>query len=139
MQKLRYPTQADGLNGHSVIRLFLRFLIGLLEIERSGGADEVFQGGFIDGLAFADVDGTPDIAFEAGVEETGWVGQCGPLRKGQFDGVFVGLPGADNTGVGEDGRSRAGGLDPLPLFDDLGVCFVDKFADFCEGMAAPVA
>ena len=40
-----------------------------LEIEGDCGADEVLQGGGVNVFAFVDVDGAPDIAFEAGVEQ----------------------------------------------------------------------
>ena len=39
------------------------------EIERYGGPDEPFQGRFIDLVAFVDIDGAPNIAFETGVEQ----------------------------------------------------------------------
>lgn len=39
-----------------------------LEIERHRSADEIFQGRFIDLIAFVDVDSAPDIPVEAGVE-----------------------------------------------------------------------
>ena len=39
-----------------------------LEIERHCGADEILQCRLIDLVAFVDVDGTPDITVEAGVE-----------------------------------------------------------------------
>src|SRR5215467_5044599 len=39
-----------------------------LEIERHCSADEILQGRLIDLVAFVDVDGAPDIPFEAGVE-----------------------------------------------------------------------
>ena len=39
-----------------------------LEIEGHGRADEILQGRLIDVVAFVDVDGAPDISFEAGVE-----------------------------------------------------------------------
>ena len=47
------------------LRLGLTFA---LEIERYGSADEVLQCRFIELVAFVDVDGAPDIPFEAGVE-----------------------------------------------------------------------
>jgi hypothetical protein len=40
----------------------------VVEIERHGSADEIFQGRLIDLVAFVDVDGAPDIPLEAGVE-----------------------------------------------------------------------
>jgi len=49
------------------LRLALR--LGLaLEIERHGSTNEVLQGRLIDLVAVVDVDGAPDIPFEAGVE-----------------------------------------------------------------------
>jgi hypothetical protein len=39
-----------------------------LEIERDCRADEIFQGRLINLDAFVDVDGAPDITFEAGIE-----------------------------------------------------------------------
>ena len=39
-----------------------------LEIERHCSAEEILQGRLIDSVAFVDVDGAPDIPFEAGVE-----------------------------------------------------------------------
>jgi hypothetical protein len=41
-----------------------------IEIERHCSADEILQGRLIDLVAFMDVDGTPDIPVEAGVEQT---------------------------------------------------------------------
>jgi hypothetical protein len=57
------------------LRLGLRLAFEL-EIERHCGADEILQGGFVDFVAFVDVDGAPDIAVEAGVEQMGR-GFCG--------------------------------------------------------------
>ena len=45
----------------------LRFALAF-EIERHGSADEVPQGRLIDLVAFVDVDGTPGIPAEGGVE-----------------------------------------------------------------------
>jgi len=47
--------------------LWLRFTF-IFEIERHRSADEILQGLLIDLVAFVDVDGAPDIPFEAGVE-----------------------------------------------------------------------
>jgi len=43
-------------------------LVLALEIERHCSADEILQGLLVDLVAFVDVDGAPDIPFEAGVE-----------------------------------------------------------------------
>ena len=49
------------------LRLSLAFKQAL-EIERYRSANEIPQGRLVDFLAFADVDGAPDVAIEAGVE-----------------------------------------------------------------------
>src|SRR5438105_1907943 len=53
--------------GSPGLRLGLCFAFAL-EIERHCRADEILQGRLIDLVAFVDVDGSPDIPFEAGVE-----------------------------------------------------------------------
>ena len=53
--------------GSPGLRLGLCFALAL-EIERHCCADEILQGRLIDLVAFVDVDGPPDIPFEAGVE-----------------------------------------------------------------------
>lgn len=40
----------------------------VLEIERHCSSDEILQGCLVDLVAFVDIDGAPDISFEAGVE-----------------------------------------------------------------------
>ena len=45
-------------------------LVLALEIERHCGADEIFQRRLIDLVALVNVDGAPDISFEAGIEDT---------------------------------------------------------------------
>jgi hypothetical protein len=46
------------------------------EVEGYGFADEVFQGGLVELLAFVDVHRPADVSFEAGVEEA-----CGVLQR----------------------------------------------------------
>jgi hypothetical protein len=55
-----------------------------LGVERGGGADEGLQGRFVDVVALADIDGAPGVAVQAGVEQAGWVGQCGTFGEGEF-------------------------------------------------------
>ena len=87
----------------------LGFWFGL-KIERDGGADERLERRCIHGLALADVDGAADVALQAGVEEAGRVGQRGTFGEGQLDDALVGLSGADDAGVGEDGRAGRCGV-----------------------------
>ena len=78
---------------------------------------ERLEGGAVDGVAFAEVDGAAGVAFEAGVEEASpGRSSAAPLAKVSFTTCLVGLAGADDAGVGPD-RDPA----PLPLLDHLGV------------------
>src|SRR5262245_14273341 len=79
-----------------------------LEIERDCSTNEIFQGGLVDLFAFVDVDGTPDISLEAGVEETRRVLQRGSLGKCHLDHVLVGLSRADDAAMGPDGSPWRG-------------------------------
>ena len=42
-------------------------------VKSCGGADQGFEGWFVEGFVFVDVDGAAGVAFEAGVEEVGGV------------------------------------------------------------------
>jgi len=119
------------------LRLGPLFVLAL-EIERYCSPDKIFQGHFIDPLAFVDIDSAPDIPLETGVEETFRVLQRSSLGKCQFDGVLVRLPSADDPAVRKDGNSRRCLLGPLPLFNDLRICRVYDFAHLGERSPAPV-
>src|SRR5215470_1151934 len=73
-----------------------------LEIERHCSADEILQGRLVDLVAFVDVNGAPDIPFEAGVEQTRRVRQGSAFGKCHLDDVLVRLSRADDATVGED-------------------------------------
>ena len=45
-----------------------------------------------------DIDGTPGVAFETGVEEAGWIVQRGALGEGHLHDRLVRLTGADDAG-----------------------------------------
>ena len=74
-------------------------------IESDGGADELLQGGFMDGVVFVDVNGAADVAFEAGVEEAGGVGQGCSFGEGHLDDTFVDLSGAEDAVEGPGGSA----------------------------------
>src|SRR4029077_8451081 len=63
----------------------------VLQVERHRRADESLQGGRVELVVFADVDGAADVPLEAGVEETRRVLQLGALGKRQLDDALVGL------------------------------------------------
>ena len=84
----------------SKLRLGLRFAFWLVlagKIERHGSPDDFLQGRLIDFFPFVHIDGAPDIPFEAGVEETGRVGQRSSLGKRHLDVVLVRLSRADDA------------------------------------------
>ena len=68
-------------------------------VQGNGGTYERLQGLLIDTLALVEVDCTPGVAFEAGVEEAGRVFQRGAPGEGQLRDIPVRLTGANDTGV----------------------------------------
>src|SRR5271166_765819 len=121
---------AGSLGGSSIgLRLGLAF-----EIKRHGGADELLEGSFVDLLPFAEVDRTPHIPFQAGIEELLRVFDGGSASKGELHDLLVRFPGADDAVMGEDG-----GAHPLPLFLDMGVGIMDELAEMRKSLPAPVS
>src|SRR5262245_8729448 len=80
-----------------------------------------------------EVDGTPDVAFEAGVEEARRVLQRGALCEGHLHDIRVRLTGADHSGM-RPHRNPS----PLPLLDHFGVGLLDENADPSERLAPPI-
>src|ERR1700704_6844185 len=68
-------------------------------VQRHGGANERLQGLFINLVTLMEIDGTPGVAFEAGVEEACRVLQRGALGAGQLHDGLVCLASADDSGV----------------------------------------
>src|SRR5262245_7082928 len=81
-----------------------------------------------------EVDGTPDVAFEAGVEEARRVLQRGALGEGHLHDILVRLTGADHSGV-RPHRNPS----PLPLLDHFGVGLLDENSDPSERLAPPIS
>src|SRR5262245_36869716 len=129
MVKLNYPFR---------VRLAWLRLALKMEIERYCSADEVPQGCLIDLVAFVDVDGAPDVSFEARVEQTRRVLERSSLGKCQLDDVLVRLSGADNAAMRKDRSAGRCGLRPFPLFDDLRVGFVYDRTHFRKRFPTPV-
>src|SRR5262245_53707043 len=80
-----------------------------------------------------EVDGTPDVAFEAGVEEARRVLQRGALCEGHLHDIRVRLTGADHSGM-RPHRNPS----PLPLLDHFGVDLLDENSDPSERLAPPI-
>src|SRR2546426_6703394 len=60
-------------------------------VQCHGGANERLERLFIDLVALMEIDGTPGVAFEAGVEEAGRVRKRSALGEGHFDDILVRL------------------------------------------------
>src|SRR5262245_54815465 len=97
-------------------------------------ADESLEGGAVNFVAFVHIDGTPGVAFKAGVEELRRIPQLSTVEECQLDNVLVCLAGADQPVVRPHRNAP-----PLPLFGNLGVGLFDQGADPRECLAAPVA
>src|ERR1700716_396586 len=114
--------RADGASGSSH-----------RNVQCHGGANERLQRLFINLVALMEIDGTPGVAFEAGVEEARRVLQRGALGEGHLHDILVRLTGADNSGV-RPHRNPS----PLPLLDHFGVGLLDENADPSERLAPPI-
>src|SRR5882672_11271360 len=114
--------RADGASGSSHRR-----------VQCHGGANERLQRPFIDLVALMEIDGTPGVAFEAGVEEACRVLQRGALGEGHLHDILVRLTGADYSGV-RPHRNPS----PLPLLDHVGVGLLDENSDPSERFATPI-
>ena len=103
-------------------------------VQRHCVADESLEGGVVNFVAFVQVDGTPGVAFKAGVEELRRIPQLSTLGECQLDHVLVCLARADQPVVRPHRNAS-----PLPLFGNPGVGLFYQGADPGERLAAPVA
>src|SRR3546814_18266535 len=76
-------------------------------IERDRGADQRLEGVGVDLPALFDVDRTPDIAVETGIEQPGRVRQSRALGKRQLPLPLVRLAGTADAGI-RPGRQSVG-------------------------------
>src|SRR5437763_1840167 len=88
-----------------------------------------------------EIDGTPGVAFEAGVEEAGRIWKRGALGERELHLVLVVLTGADDSGVRphRDPRHRVRRLCPFHLLDHFGVGLLDETSDPSKRLAPPIA
>src|SRR5215472_2248650 len=91
----------------------LAFGCGL--VQGHGGANESLQRLVVNLLALVEVDGTPRVSLETGIEEPCRILQRRPSRERHLDDALVSLAGADQSIV-RPHRNR-----PLPLLDDFGI------------------
>src|SRR5436190_6400551 len=86
-----------------------------------------------------DVDRAAYVSVETRVEETGRILQRRALGEGKLHHILIGFAGADDAVVRPNRSARFGWFDPLPLLDDVRVCFLDERAHSAEGFPAPVS
>src|SRR5262249_38119497 len=101
-------------------------------VQRDCGADESLECGDIDFVSFVEVDRTPGVAFEAGVEELRRILELRSPGERQLDDILVGLARADQSVMSP--RRDA----PLPFFGHPGIGLFDERAHPGEHLAAPV-
>src|SRR5438046_2302172 len=102
------------------------------------GPDQCLEGGLVELLAFADVDGSARIPLETGVEQLLGVLEGGASEEGELHDLLVRLPRTDAAVMGPDRSPRTRVLDPFPFLLDLGVRVVDELANPGERLAPPV-
>src|SRR5436853_1640813 len=96
-------------------------------------ANERLEGGLVNFFSFADVDRAAYVSLETRVEETGRILQRRALGEGKLHDILVGFASADDAVVRPNRSAH-----PLPLLDDVRVCFLDELAHPAEGFPAPV-
>jgi hypothetical protein len=87
---------------------------------------------------FAQVDRTPRVPFQAGIEELLRVFDGGSAGKGELHDLLVRFPCADDAVMWPDGDPGGFWLLPLPLLLDVGVGVVDEPTDMSEGLSPPI-
>src|ERR1700730_9865034 len=107
-------------------------------VGRHRGADELPEGSFVDLLPFAEVDRTPCVPFQTGIEELLRVFDGGSASEGELHNLLVRFPCADDAVMGPDGGAGRRRLHPFPLLLDVGVGTVDELTDMSEGLSSPI-
>src|SRR6266480_5043836 len=115
--------------GHRFLRRFR--LARTVEGDRL--ANERLEGGLVNFFSFVDVDRAACVSVETRVEEAGRILQRRALGEGKLYDILVGLASADDAVVRPNRSAH-----PLPLLDDVRVCFLDELAHSAEGCPAPV-
>ena len=96
-------------------------------------ANERRERGLVNGFSFVDVDRAAYVSVETRVEETGRILQRRALGEGKLHDILVGFASADDAVVRPNRSAH-----PLPLLDDVRVCFLDELAHSAESFPAPV-
>src|SRR5713101_5132042 len=128
------PPMSDLFRGGIPLGLrFLRRFRLARTVEGDRLANERLEGGLVNFFSFVDVDRAAYVSVETRVEETDPFLQRRALGEGKLHDLLVGFASADDA-VLRPNRSAH----PLPLLDDVRVCFLDELAHSAEGFPAPV-
>src|SRR5437667_269091 len=119
------------------LRFLRRFRLATT-VEGDRLANERLEGGLVNFFSFVDVDRAAYVSVETRVEETGRILQRRALGEGQLHDILIGFASADHAVVRPDRGAGCGCFDPLPLLDDVRVCFLDERTHSAEGFPAPV-
>src|ERR1035438_2178396 len=123
------PVQGRNPLGPRFLRRFR--LAGTVEGDRL--ANERLEGGLVNFFSFVNVDCAAYVSVETRVEETGRILQRRALGEGKLHDILVGFASAEDAVVRPNRSAH-----PLPLLDDVWVCFLDELAHSAEGFPAPV-
>src|SRR6266540_7001740 len=132
-RRLRHPDvgPVQGRNP-SGLRFLRRFRLART-VAGDRLANERLEGGRVKFFSFVDVDRAACVSVETRVEETGRILQGRALGEGKLHDILVGFASADDAVVRPDRSAH-----PLPLLDDVRVCFLDELAHSAESFPAPV-
>src|SRR5256714_12859982 len=123
------PVQGRNFLG---LRLLRRFRLART-VEGDRLPNERLEGGLVYFFSFVDVDRAAYISVETRVEETGRILQRRAIGEGKLHDMPVGFASADDAVVRPNRSAH-----PLPLLDNVRVCFLDDLAHSAEGVPAPV-
>jgi len=112
---------------------FLRRFRLARTVEGDRLANEDLEGGLVNFFSFVDVDCAACVSLETRVEETGGILQKRALGESKFHDILVRFASADDAVVRPNRSAH-----PLPLLDDVRVCFLYELAHSAEGFAAPI-
>src|SRR3989475_7693115 len=96
-------------------------------VEGDRVTNERLEGGLVNFCSFVDVDRAACVSVETRVEETGRILQRRALGEGKLHDILVGFASADDAVVRPNRSAH-----PLPLLDDVRVCFLDELAHSAE-------
>src|ERR1700704_6605355 len=97
-------------------------------------ANERLEGGLVNFFSFVDVDRAACVSLETRVEETGRILQRRAFQEGKLHDILVGFASADDAVVRPNRSAH-----PLPLLEDVRVCFLDELAHSAESFPAPIS